>query len=105
MAGPALVPLLRDCAMATLRSGLVSLEDPSRQTLLIEPEMAGMLVLLPDEQILASHEREDGRIELTIGPRGKRRSLSFSWSWLGFALAGTALGCVLAEAIRYLHIF
>jgi hypothetical protein len=86
--------------MATLRSASLSFRHPPRQTLLIEREMAGMLVLLPDEQILASHEREDGRIELTVGPRRRRRTSS--WSWVGFAAAGTALGFFIAELVQAL---
>ncbi len=86
--------------MATMRSRTLSFRHAPRQTLLIEPEMAGMLVLLPDEQLLSSHEREDGRIELTIGPRQRRRSST--WSWVGYAAAGTGLGFFIAELVQVL---
>ena len=89
--------------MATLRSGSVSLGGPvSRQTLVIEPEMAGMLVLLPDEQVLSSHQRDDGRIELTIGPKPRRKAAPSLWPWVAFAVAGTAAGAVLAQFGRHL---
>ena len=83
-------------ALPLRRPAVPAFDVTSRQTLVVEPGMAGMLVLLPEEQLLASHERADGMIELVIGPRPRRRATI--WPWVALALAGTTLGGLLAQA-------
>ena len=82
------------------RPALVSVDQPIRHTLVVEPAMAGMMALLPDERLLDSRERADGMIELTVGPKPQRRSQA--WTWLALAAGGATLGGLLAQGVMML---